>query len=150
MDITEFIEIWKNESGNILEINPYDKNSLQVNFISGQTGKPVIRKYFENKESIDMYAKLDFYESSLAVELWKKGKGFQLILLYDLINLKNEESEYCLAPGLSQYESANLTEQYGHLFYPLEYYKRIKTAHNTQGLCHLKNNQGSISLIAEA
>jgi hypothetical protein len=123
MEISEFIGTWKSKSGNTLEIKPYKKNSLKVNFISGQTGKPVIRKYFENKESISMSAKLDFYESSLVVELWKKGKGFQLILLYDLINFKNEESEYCLAPGISQYEFSNLTEQYGHLFYPLEYYK---------------------------
>ncbi len=126
MDISEFIGTWKNESGNILEINHYKKNLLNVNFISGKTGNPVIRNYFENKESIDMHAKLDFYESSLEVELWKKGKGFQLILMYDLINFKNEESEYCLAPGLSQYESDNLTEQYGHMFYPLEYYKKTK------------------------
>ncbi len=126
MDIKDFIGIWQNESGNIIEINPYRKNALKVNFISGKTGKPVIRKYFENKESIDMHASLDFYESSLEVELWKKGKGFQLILLYDLINFKNEKGEYCLAPGISQYESDNLTEQYGHLFGPLEYYRRIK------------------------
>jgi|ERR1035441_8451010 hypothetical protein len=126
MDIKEFIGTWKNESGNIIEINPYGKNVLKVNFISGKTRKPVIRKYFENKESIEMHAKLDFYESSLEVDLWKKGKGFQLILLHVLINFKNEKSKYCLAPGLLQYESDNLTEQYGHLFYPLEYYKRIK------------------------
>lgn len=126
MDINDFIGTWKNESGNIIEINPFKKNSLKVNFISGKTGKHVIRKYFENKESIDMLARLDFYESSLEVELWKKGKGFQLILSYLLIDFKNEKSEYCLAPGHSQYESDNLTEQYGHLFDPLEYYKRIK------------------------
>ena len=127
MDIKDFIGKWQNESGNILEVNPFRKNVLKVNFISGKTGKPVIRKYFENKESIDMHASLDFYESSLEVELWKKGKGFQLILLYDLINFKNETSEYCLAPGISQYVADNFTEQYGHLFGPLEYYKRIKS-----------------------
>ena len=123
MDISEFIGTWKNQSGNILEIKPHKKNLLKVNFISGETGKPVIRKYFKNKESLDMSAELDFYESSLEVELWKKGKGFQLILLYDLIKFKNEEGQYCLAPGLSQYESANYIEHYGHLFYHLEYYK---------------------------
>ena len=127
---------WQNESGNIIEIHPYQKNILKVNFISGKTGKPVIRKYFENKESKDMHASLDFYESSLEVELWKKGKGFQLILLYDLINFKNERSEYCLVPGISQYESDNLTEQYGPLFYPLENYKRIKKICHNIGNIH--------------
>jgi hypothetical protein len=126
MDIRKFIGTWKSESGNVLEITPFRKNLLKVNFISGETGKPVSRNYFENKQSINMYAALDFYETSLQVELWKKGTGFQLILLYDLINFKNEESDYCLVPGLSQYESSNLTERYGYLFEPLKYYTKTE------------------------
>ena len=121
-----FIGTWKNKSGNILEIKPNDKNSLKVSFISGKTGKPVIRDYFDNNESINMRAELDFYESSLEVELSNKGKGFQLTLLYDWIDFRNEPSGYRLAPGLTQYAEDNFTEKYGHLFEPLEYYKRIK------------------------
>ncbi len=124
MEITEFIGIWKNESGNILEIEPNSKNSLKVNFISGITGKPVIREYFENKESVELHAELDYYKSSLEVELWEKGKGFQLSLLYDWIDFKNE-SGYYLAPGLTEYFDSNLIKQFGHLFLPLEYYKRV-------------------------
>ena len=124
MEITEFIGIWKNESGNILEIEPNSKNSLKVNFISGITGKPVIREYFENKESVELHAELDYYKSSLEVELWEKGKGFQLLLLYDWIDFKNE-SGYYLAPGITEYFDCNLIKQFGHLFMPLEYYKRM-------------------------
>jgi hypothetical protein len=124
MEINKFVGTWKNESGNTLEILSNDKKSLKVNFISGLTGKPVIREFFDNKNSLDLYAELDFYESSLVVELWNKGKGFQLVLLYDWIDL-NGESGYYLAPGISQYIDSNLTDQYGHLFLPLEYYKRI-------------------------
>jgi hypothetical protein len=124
VEITEFIGIWKNESGNILEIEPNSKNSLKVNFISGITGKPVIREYFENKESVELHAELDYYKSSLEVELWEKGKGFQLSLLYDWIDFKNE-SGYYLAPGLTEYFDSNLIKQFGHLFLPLEYYKRV-------------------------
>ena len=124
MKITEFIGIWKNESGNILEIKPNDKNSLKVNFISGINGKPVIREYFENKESVELHAELDYYKSSLEVELWEKGKGFQLLLLFDWINYKNE-SGYYLAPGITEYFDSNLIKQFGHLFMPLEYYKRL-------------------------
>lgn len=127
MEIFEFIGTWKNESGNILEIFPNERKSLKVNFISGSTGKPVIREYFENKESIDMHAELDFYKSSLEVELWEKGKGFQLSLLYDWIDFKNE-SGYYLAPGITEYLDSNLTEQYGHLFMPLGYYKKTKNS----------------------
>ena len=126
MDIDRFIGIWKNKAGNVLEIKPNDKKSLKVTFLSSKTGKPVVREYYDNNESIDMLAELDFYESSLEVELWKKGKGFQLSLLYDYIEFKNEPSEYCLAPGLTQYAEDNLTEKYIHLYEPLDYYKRVR------------------------
>lgn len=125
MGIQKFIGTWKNEFGNILEIRPFDRNSLNVNFISGSTGKPVIREYFENKESVDMHAELDFYESSLEVELWEKGKGFKLSLLYDWIDFRNE-SGYYLAPGINEFHDSHLTEKYGHLFMPLAYYRRIE------------------------
>jgi len=124
MELKEFIGTWKNNSGNILEIKPNDKNSLKVTFVSGETGKPVIRDYFDKKESIDMLAELDYYESSLEVELWEKGKGFQLSLLYDWMDYRVEPG-YRLAPGLIQYADDNLTEKYGDLFMPLEHYKRI-------------------------
>jgi hypothetical protein len=127
VDLNEFIGTWESESGNILEICPNDRDSLKVNFISGHTGKPVIREYCENKESVDMLASLDFYKSSLEVELWKKGKGFHLTLLYDWIDLRLG-SGYYLAPGLSEYINSDLVNKYRHLFEPLDYYKRIKTS----------------------
>ena len=119
-----FIGRWKNNSGNILEIRPNDKKSLKVSFISGKTGKPVIREYLNGEESVEMYAELDFYESSLEVELWEQGKGFQLSLSYDWMDYR-VEPRYRLAPGLIQYADDNLTEKYGHLFMPLEHYERI-------------------------
>ena len=127
MDLNELIGTWSSESGNILEICPNDRVSLKVNFISGRTGRPVIREYYENKESINMLAELDFYKSSLNVELWKKGKGFQLTLLYDWIDLRIG-SGYYLAPALTEYINSDLVIKYGHLFEPLNYYKRIKTS----------------------
>lgn len=119
-----FIGKWKNKAGNILEIRPNNDKSLKVSFFSGQTGEPVCREYFENKESIDMNAELDFYETSLEVDLWTKEKGFQLTLLHDWIEFKNEEPCYCLAPGLTNYIEDDYTEKYGDFFMPLDYYKR--------------------------
>ena len=119
-----FIGIWKNKDGNILEIKSNNKKSLMVTFISGKTGKPVIRDYYQGKESVEMYAELDFYESSIEVELWEKGKGFQLSLLYDWMDYRIEPG-YRLAPSLIQYAEDDYTEKYGELFMPLEHYKRI-------------------------
>ena len=66
----------------------------------------------------------------------EKGKGFQLVLLYDRIDLNNEKNALCLFPGLSQYQYSNLIVQYEHFFYPLEYYQRILTAYKTEALRH--------------
>ena len=127
MEIHEFIGTWENESGNILEIRCNESDLLMVDFISGKTGEPVIREYYGDKDSVKMPAELDFCESSLVVELWEKGKGFQLLLLYDWIDFKNQ-SGYYLAPGITEYFNSNLTKQYGDLFMPLEYYKRMKNS----------------------
>lgn len=120
-----FIGKWKNEAGNILEIIPNDEKTLKVSFFSGRTGKPIIREYFENNETIDMNAELDFYETSLEVDLWTKEKGFQLTLLHDWIEFRNETPCYCLAPGLTSYIEDDYTDKYGDLFMPFGYYKRI-------------------------
>ncbi len=119
-----FIGIWKNKDGNILEIEPNNKKSLKVTFISGSTGKPVIRDYYKGKKSVKMYAELGYYESSLEVELGVNRSGFQLSLLYDWINLR-ENPGYKLTPGITQNMGDTFTEKHGHLFKPLGYYERI-------------------------
>jgi hypothetical protein len=121
-----FIGKWKNEAGNILEIKPNDDKSLKVSFYSGRTGKSVYREYFDNKESINMNAELDFYETSLEVDLWTNEKGFQLTLLHDWMEFRNEADCYCLAPGLTQFIEDDYTDKYGDLFMPLYSYKRIE------------------------
>lgn len=120
-----FIGKWKNEAGNILEIFPNNKKSLRVSFFSGRTGKPIVREYFENRETINMNAELDYNETSLEVDLWTKEKGFQLSLLYDWIEFRNETPCYCLAPSLTNYIEDDYTNKYAELFMPLDYYKRI-------------------------
>ncbi len=120
-----FIGRWRNKAGNILEIMPKGEKSLNVSFISGRTRKPIIREYFENKETINMNAELDFYETSLEVDLWTKEKGFQLTLLYDWIEFRNETPCHCLAPSLTNYIEDDYTNKYAELFMPLDYYKRI-------------------------
>ncbi len=124
MELKKFIGTWENKAGNRLEIKRKDKNSLSVSFFN-HLRIPIKREYFNNSEAIDMHAELNYYSSSLEVELWEKGKGFQLNLLYDFINLKDEPGYY-LAPGLSSYKDDNFSSKYYYLFKPLEYYKKIE------------------------
>ena len=76
-----FIGIWKNEGGNKLIIKKKSKKKAIVTFISGRTDEPIERLCAENKLSTDMDASLDFYETSVEIELWEKGKGFKMCLL---------------------------------------------------------------------
>lgn len=124
MELDTFIGTWINKVGNKLEIKSKDKKSLNVSFFTKEN-IPVVREYYNNLETIDMLAELDCYESSIEVELWKKGKGFHLCLLYDFIDLK-VDSGYYLAPRISRYEEDNFLDKYYHLFEPLDYYKKIE------------------------
>ncbi len=121
-----FIGKWRNSAGNILEIMPKDEKSLNVSFISGRTGKTIIREYFDNRETINMNAELDYYETSLEVDLWTKDTGFQLTLLHDWREYRNEPGRYYLAPGLTNYIEYDYINKYGDLFMPLDEYKRIE------------------------
>ena len=112
MELDTFIGTWINKAGNRLEIKAKDNKSLNVSFYTKEN-IPVVRKYCNNLESLDMHA-----------ELWKKGKGFHLCLLYDFIDLKVDPGYY-LAPGISRYEEDDFLDKYYHLFEPLDYYKKL-------------------------
>jgi hypothetical protein len=73
-----------------------------------------------------MLAELDYFKTSLEVELWKKGKGFQLCLSYICNDFDNETIEDYLAPGISIYEGDRISNEFMDLFTPLDNYKRIK------------------------
>ena len=123
MELDTFIGTWINKAGNKLEIKAKDDKSLNVSFFTNKN-IPVVREYHNNLETIDMHAELDYYGSSVEVELWEKGKGFHLCLLYNFIDLK-VDSGY-LAPGISRYEEDNFLDKYYYLFEPLDYYKKIE------------------------
>lgn len=76
MDFESFIGVWKNEAGNQLIISSKDQISLSVTFISHLTDKPIKRKYSDGSDSVHMPAKLDYYGTTLEVELWTKAKAF--------------------------------------------------------------------------
>lgn len=119
-----FKGIWQNKEGNRLIIEKKSEIEAIVTFISGKTDEPIKRPYFDNQLTIDMPAKLDFYETSVEVELWKKGKGFYLCLTDNKYRQKAEE----LGVGISRNadEEHKFLEDYYHLFEPLDSFKRIK------------------------
>lgn len=124
MGLDKYIGTWINKAGNKLEIKAKDKKSLNVSFFK-KGNVPAIREYYNNLDSIDMHAELDYYESSIEVELWEKGKGFHLCLTYDFIDFKIDPGYY-LASGISRYEEDAFLDKYYHLFEPLDYYKKIE------------------------
>ena len=120
MSLETFLGTWVNEIGNQLIIEPNGKRSVAVTFLSYQDKKPVKRTYFNGKDSINMTAKLDYYGTSLEVELWKKGKGFHLCLMLD------PENEDQLSPGISRYPEDSFLNTYYDLFMPLQRFKKVK------------------------
>ncbi len=117
-----FVGIWKNEGGNKLLIKEKDAKTVSVTFISGKTNEPIKRPFANNLPTVDMDAELDYYETSLEVELWKKGKGFHLCLLHD--NYSGNQIE--LSPGISMYQGDKEASKYSNLFYPLDRYVKVK------------------------
>ena len=120
--MNRFIGIWQNNAGNRLIIKERNQNSVSVTFISGKTNAPIKRPFVNNLPSIDMEAELDFYQTSIEVELWKKGKGFYLCLHHD--NYSSKETE--LSPGLSMHPEDKEASKYSKLFSPLERYVKIE------------------------
>jgi hypothetical protein len=118
MELKDYVGIWRNEIGNEIIIQPKDKKSLKVSFISYVDNKPINRQYSGGSYSIEMHAELDYYKTSLDVELWEKGKGFQLNLMPEIMN-ENE-----LVPGISRYTNDKFLDKYYYLFGPLTRYTR--------------------------
>ena len=120
--MNRFIGEWKNKEGNKLIIKKRDAETVSVTFISGKTNKPIERPFLNDEPTIDMEAKLDYYQTSIEVELWKKGKGFHLCLLHD--NYSGNQIE--LSPSISMYSEDIESRKYVNLFDPLHRYTRIK------------------------
>jgi len=124
MELEKYIGTWENKSGNRLEIKRKNNKSLSVSFFDSKK-QPVVREYFNNLKTIDMHAELDYYGSSIEVELWDKGKGFYLVLLHEYMELKDDHGYY-LAPGLARNIDDEFLGKYFSLFEPLDQYKKVE------------------------
>lgn len=117
-----FIGTWRNEAGSEVIIKEKDAKTVSVTFISGKTNEPIERPFFGNKLSVEMDAELDYYQTSLEVELGAKGRGFYLCLLHD--NYSGNETE--LSPAISRNMDDKEADKYSNLFDPLGRFIKIK------------------------
>lgn len=120
MELKDYVGIWRNDIGSEIVIQPKDEKSLKVSFISYVDNQPISRQYSDGSYSIEMHAELDYYKTSLEVELWEMGKGFQLNLMPDPLNEKE------LVPGISRYSNDKFLDKYYYLFEPLTRYIRTR------------------------
>ena len=100
-----------------------DDETALVSFYSPPDHQPVFRPWYDGIPSIDMMAKYRPAESpSLVVELWEKGKGFELHLTFEsgyALDIQHRDS---LVSGISRFEEDDFLDEYYHYFEPLEHY----------------------------
>lgn len=125
-DVGKFAGEWENEAGNLIVIQQKTDQSCSVSFFKGSDSEPVLRPYYENSPSLEMESHLTEHGTTLEVELWEEGKGYNLHLTYERAYESDEERRDSLVAALSRYTEDAFLDQYDHLFEPLEHYtKRV-------------------------
>jgi len=123
-EIDKFVGNWVNDEGCRLVIEKGPRQETIVSFVSGKTGFPIARPYYDDLPSTNMVAELSDCESSLEVELWCQDKGFTLHLTYEQSYDLDNEQRNSLVPTLSRYECDDFLDQYFLLFGHLGHYIR--------------------------
>ena len=118
-----YIGEWENEAGNRLKIKKVGDETALVSFFLPPDHQPVLRPWYDKKPTVDMIAKYSPAESpALVVELWEKGKGFELHLTFEsgyILDIQHRDS---LVAGLSRFEEDDFLDEYYHYFVPLSHY----------------------------
>lgn len=123
-DISKFIGKWENEAGNFIVIQQKTDQSCSVSFFKGPNSEPVLRPYCADSPSLEMDSYLTEHGTTLEVELWEKGKGYNLHLTYERAYALDKKRRDSLVANLSRYLEDAFLDQYDHLFEPLEHYTR--------------------------
>jgi len=122
--IDKFIGEWVDSEGNRLLIKKKTVGKAVVSFLRGADGVPIARPYYGGRLSTEMFAKLRDYGSTLQVDLWVSGKGFDLNLTcehaYELDNNRRDS----LVPSLSRRMEDSFLDEHYHLFGSLKHYTR--------------------------
>lgn len=122
-DTEKYIGLWENEDGNRLLIEKAN-GKIVVSFYVGEM-KPVDRPFAEGKPSLKMPTTYNKFVYMLEVELWEKGKGYNLCLWYEPAYELDPELQEALVPGLSKYEADSFLDKYNYLFGSLKHFRRV-------------------------
>ncbi len=121
--IDNYIGEWENESGKRIVIKKSDEKTALVSFFAPPDYNPIYRPWCNERPSVDMIAKYRSIEcSSLIVDLWEDGKGFELHLNLEYRYILDTLQRDSLVPALSRYERDSFLDEYYHFFEPLRHY----------------------------
>ena len=120
--IENFEGIWKDKTGNCLEIKVIDDYHCSVTFISSGQEVPLRRPWFNDQAAADMIGSYDpQYGPSLDIELAEKGTGFFLSIDFDFT--LNDYHE--IIPSIIRNEEDAFLDQYYHLLGPLDRFIKL-------------------------
>jgi len=120
--INNFEGVWKDETGNCLEIKAIDDFHCSVTFISSGQETPLRRPWFNDQPAIDMIGSYDpHYGPSLDIELAEKGTEFYLSIDFDFTLNGYQE----IIPSIIRNEEDAFLEQHYHLLGPLDRFIKL-------------------------
>ena len=122
--IDKFIGKWVNSDGNQLIIRRRTGRLAVVSFLIGPNGIPLSRPYYDGRPSTDMEARVRDYGSTLQVNLWTSGKGFELHLTFENSYQLDERRRSSLVPALTWREEDTTLDEYCNLFGRLKHFTR--------------------------
>ena len=122
--IDKFIGFWKSEDGYSLDISKISDTSAVVSFYH-PSGEPIVRKYYNDKLTIQMPATYEEYDGKFIIELWETGKGFQLDLSYLNDFALNHQNEEILIPAITRNEKDHFLDKHYKLFGNLKNFIKI-------------------------
>jgi hypothetical protein len=122
--IDNYVGKWTDPCGRCLRITKINATTAAVSLFA--ENQPLARPWHENRPSIEMLATYDSADSpQLVIELWARGKGFELHLYFEPAYELDKDRRDSLTIALSRFEEDHFLDAYYSLFQPLSHY--IKT-----------------------
>jgi hypothetical protein len=122
--INKYIGVWETNDGYQLHISKTSDTSALVSLYNAMH-QPIKRPYFNENTTIQMVAGYDDYLDEFRVDLWERGKGFELNLTCVSEYLINNRREEVLVTALSRYEEDDFLDKYYGTFGSLQHFVRV-------------------------